>query len=158
MNLFVTVPLTLLVILATLFYLAKVKNDNLGSFFKWSGYLVLIAAAGLLMCLMFKGVRKMTHRNGGANMECSHMQKGMQGGKGMKGGCSGMQDCSGMNKMNCSHGGGMDAGNCCACCGGMGMMGRGKMGAGCTHMKSESTTDTIEGKIIKKEIEIVEKE
>ena len=176
MHLFVTIPLVLLVILATLHFLAKVKTENLGAFFKWSGYLVLMAAVALLVCLMFKGVRQMTHRGSGAKMECRSMHQGMKGGKGMKGRCSGMQDCSGMNKMNCSHGKGMgmkersgmgkmdcgsgkgmgDAG-CCACCGDMEMMGKGNMGAGCEHMKSESTTDTIDGKIIKKEIKIIKK-
>jgi hypothetical protein len=170
MHLFVTISLVLLVILATLHFLAKVKTENLGAFFKWSGYLVLMAALALLVCLLFRGVRQMTHSGGGgAKMECKAMHKGMKGGKGMLGRCSGMQDCSGMNKMNCSHGKGMgmkecsgmgkmDCGSghdmvgagCCACCGDMEMMGKGRM-------RSESTTDTIDGKIIKKEIEIIEK-
>jgi hypothetical protein len=195
MNLFISIPLVLLAILAALFFLAKVKTENLGAFFKWSGYLVLIAAVGLLMCLMLKGARKMKHRMSGADKECMYMEKGMNGGKGKMGACTGMGDCTGMNKMNCGHGKGMGMkecagmdmmdcghgkgmdmkgcagmdkmdcghgkgmgeGSCCACCNDMGMMGKGHMDGGCDHMKSESTTDTIDGKIIKKEIKIIKK-
>ena len=58
---------------------------------------------------------------------------------------------AGMNKMECS----MDGG--CCCCEGMGMMEKGHMRQGSERMKTESTTDTIDGKIIKKQIEIINK-
>jgi hypothetical protein len=148
-----------------LHYLAKVKAEGLGSFFKWSGYLVLLAAVCLLAALTFKGARKVMHRKHRANMECSEMHQGMKmkRSKTMSADCSGMS-CghgtemgmkarSGMSKMDCGSG---DSG-CCCCCGEMGMMEKGHMRSGCEHMESKSTTDTIDGKVIKKKIEILKK-
>lgn len=156
MNILFAVPLVLLVILASLFYLIKVKNENHGNFFKWGGYLVLLAAIALLACMVFKGVKKRMHRSNCEPKEMMHMKKSMKMKGGMMDKCSGMENCSGMNKMACSNEGGMGDG-CCSCCGGMEMMGKGDMKSHGDHMTRESSTDTIDGKIIKREVEIIKK-
>ena len=149
MNLFVSTSIVLLVILATLHYLAKVKAESLGSFFKWSGYLVLLAAVCLLAGLTFKGVRKAMNRKHRMNMEHSQMHEGMK----MKRSKTMAADCSGMGMMDC----GMGEKGCCCCCGEMDKMGKGHMRSGCEEMESKITTDTIDGKIIQKKIEILKK-
>jgi len=166
MNLIVPFSLVLLVILASLHFIAKVKSENLSAFFKWSGYLVLLAAVGLFLCLVFKGTRKMNHRMRGADKEYMRMEKHMGT---MRRSSHGMDGCSGKSSMDCGHGmksrssmKQMDCCNekemsgmeCCSCCD-MEMMEHGQMGSGCDRMKSESTTDTIDGKIIKKEVKII---
>lgn len=132
MNLYVTICLTLLTILAALWYLIKVKNESHGAFFKWSGYLVLIAAVCLLLGLVFKGGRKMSRRNHNSSEACHHGSKNMKG-----------------MHMNCS----MNGADCC-CSGEVGSMKRKIMKKEEGSSSTESTTDTIDGKIIEKEITI----
>ncbi len=143
MNLYVTISLALLAILAALWYLIKVKNESPGAFFKWSGYLVLIAAVGLLLCLVYKGGRKMQRRNHKSAMECTHGNYHGNSGKN-----KGSHNCF-QNSMNCS----MNGENCC-CCSDSGMMKRKNSNRDMEDVSTESTTDTIDGKIIKKEITI----
>ena len=134
MNLYVTISLTLLTILAALWYLIKVKNENHGPFYKWSGYLVLIAATGLFLWLVFKGARKMSRRNHNASVECIHGAKNMKGMKSMHAGCS--------------------VGENCCCSGESGKMERKIMRNNRESEITESTRDTVDGKINEKEITI----
>ena len=134
----VSITLTLLVILSALYFLAKVKADNLGPLFKWTAYLVLIVAGGLLMFQIVRGSSRMWNRK-------------MHGGKEQSGS---MHHCHANG-----HGSKMDA--CCVkmeCCHGKGKMQRKRM-----RMNNEpgvirnNSVDTIDGKIIVKETEIIEK-
>src|SRR5688572_20001851 len=84
MNLFVSTCIVLLVILATMHYLAKVKSENLGPFFKWIGYLVLLAAACMLIGLMFKGIKKVTRYGRGHSDHQIHMEHRKSGEKAKK--------------------------------------------------------------------------
>lgn len=145
---FISTSLVLLVILAALHFLIKVKTDNPGSFFRWGGYLVLIGAVILLLCLAYKGVRKMTHKGKSGHYGMQHRSMANDNL------CSGMNDCMGKNKMECGPGMKRGMGNnaCCACCGEMEM----QKGKGMKKRNQQWTTDTIDRKIINKEIEIVE--
>ena len=135
MNLFVTISFTLLVILAALFYLLKVRNENHGPFYRWAGILVLMAAAGLFLFLVFKGVKRLIRHDYRDHREMQYRHDGKK--KRMKMRTSG-------NASGCSH----DA----SCCMEM------KHGSGdSTGTYFESSTDTIDGKIIRKEIEIINK-
>lgn len=164
--LYISICLTLLVILLALFMLAKIKTEMLGSFYRWITWLVLIAAGTILVFQVARGVRRMMKSGKCDNKECSasrggyHQMKGHGMGKGghmnMKGhgaACPMMEKCSnGMSKEECAEMcKSMGIENCCT--GGM---------VNCPMhddetVRQESTTDTIDGKIIKKEIEIIEK-
>ena len=141
MNLFLAIAITLLTILAILHYLLKVKKENSGKLFLWSGYLLLIAAGVLLACLAFKGAKKMIHKKN--NREHMMMRKHMKGDRMMMDCAAGMGDCSQMEKMNCDHSM-MKGHGCCMENDSMEKEGR--------HMRSKSTVDTVDGKIVRKEI------
>lgn len=162
--LYISICLTLLIILLALFMLAKIKAEMLSSFYRWVTWLVLIAAGILLVFQVARGVRRMMKsgkcesRECSANPGCYHHMKGpgMNKRGHMKGhgaSCQMAEQCSnGMSKEECAamcKSMGID--NCCT--GGM---------VDCPMhddelVRKESTTDTIDGKIIKKEIEIIEK-
>lgn len=128
MNLFVTISFTLLVMLASLFYLMRVRRENAGPFFRFSGWIIFAAASVLFLFLIFKGVKRLMrhdHRDHRA-MQMHHEGKRAHGK--MKG--DGKDECG-------SHE---------ACCS--------KMHHNGDSTYYESATDTIGGKIIRKEIKI----
>lgn len=101
---FLSLSVTLLVIIASVHLLAKVRNENLGILSKLLAYFVLLTAVLVLACQLFTGVNKMEHRDGKCKKECSREM--MMGGKGdhhmmmkkchkeggMEGGCSMTED------------------------------------------------------------------
>ncbi len=169
--LYISICFTLAVILFALRFLAKVKTEMLGAFYRWITLLVLAIAGLVLVCQLARGVGRMRHHIGKDCSEGSCNEGGMKNdhsarngrmggmnhscemqGMGKEGGCPMMDQCpEGMSKeacmMKCKK---MRMSDCKE-----GMANCKMHGAGLTH--SESTTDTIDGKIIKKEIEIIEK-
>ncbi len=150
----ISIAVILLVILCTLYFLAKVKAENLGPLFKWTAYLVLLVAAGLLVFQLARGCSKVWHRKMCSDTECGsgmHQQKMM--GKSMGHGgknnscCCAEMDCTDHCNMQ-----GMD--DCCM--DGKMMKKRMKMDDEPGVIR-ESSVDTVDGKIIMKETEIIER-
>jgi tellurite resistance protein TehA-like permease len=56
---FLSLSVTLLVIIASVHLLAKVRNENLGILSKLLGYFVLLTAVLILACQLYRGVDKM---------------------------------------------------------------------------------------------------
>jgi hypothetical protein len=101
---FLSLSVTLLVIIASVHLLAKVRNENLGILSKLLAYFVLLTAVLILACQLFRGVDKMERGGKKCKKECSsemmmggegdhhmmmkkcHKEGGMDG-KCMKGGC-----------------------------------------------------------------------
>ncbi|HMT30250.1 MAG TPA: hypothetical protein PKD91_13330 [Bacteroidia bacterium] len=165
--LYISICLTLLVILLALFLLAKIKSEMLGSFYKWITWLVLIVAGTILVCQLARGVGRMMHRGKCDGKECAshggHMKMKGHAGASMK-----MKGCEmGGKGANCPMmeqcGKNLSKEECAAMCEKMGIKDCCTGGMVDCPMHSgemihhESTTDTIDGKIIKKEIEIIEK-
>lgn len=145
MNLFVTISITLLVILAALFYLLKVKNENHGAAFRIPGLLVLAAACSLLLLLTFKGVKRLIRHDRRDDRE-------------MKFHGNGNNMRMGKEEMNCMHSHGDKMKCCCMddgddCC----MEKEHDRMSDDMHSKTEISTDTTDGKVIKKEIRIIKK-
>lgn len=146
---FLTLSVTLLVIIASVHLLAKVRNENLGIFSKLVSYLVLIVALLMLCCQLFRGVDKMEHGGKKCKKECSremmmggegdhhmmmkkcHKEGGMEG-KCMKGGCK---------KGECPHMG--EDGKCTM-----------KEGEECTMKCCKDSTMKVECKM-HKEVEVI---
>ena len=162
--LYISICLTLLVILLALFMLAKIKTEMLSSFYRWITWLVLIAAGIILVFQVARGVRRMMksgkcdYKECSASPGCYHHLKGH--GMNKRGNMKGHgADCPMMEK--CSNG--MSKEECAAMCKSMGIENccTGGMVDCPMHddatVRKESITDTIDGKIIKKEIEIIEK-
>ena len=59
---FIALSATLLVIIASVHLLAKIRNENLGIFSKLLAYFVLITAFLMLACQLYRGIDKMEHR------------------------------------------------------------------------------------------------
>lgn len=68
---FLSLSVTLLVIIASVYLLAKVRNENLGILSKLVAYLVLIIALSVLACQLYKGISKMGNHSGKCGKECS---------------------------------------------------------------------------------------
>lgn len=68
---FLSLSVTLLVIIASVHLLAKVRNENLGILSKLVAYLVLIIAFSVLACQLYKGISKMGNYSGKCGKECS---------------------------------------------------------------------------------------
>lgn len=154
---FLSIAFTLIAATGLVYLLTRTRTGEHGSFVKWSTYVLLFIAAAVLVCQLAQGVRRMMHQGGRdgwkAKSMCHPGKKKMKGGCAMMGSCCGMNAgcCSGMQEHGCSatEHGGME---------GCGMDGaKMKRRAGDT-MHSESTTDTVDGKVIQKEITIIEKE
>lgn len=181
--LYLSVCLTLAVILAALYFLAKIKTQMLGSFYRLMTLAVLIIAVAILVCQLARGIGRMMHHGGKCHdkecidescppgsdkcmkecgnkpsYKCGHEGKGkceMMGmhGMGMEENCPMMDKC-GKN---------MSKEECAEMCKKMGMKDCCKGGmANCpmhegNMVQEESTTDTIDGKIITKEIKIIKK-
>ncbi len=141
MNLFVTILLTLLVILAALFYLLKVKNENAGPFYRWSGLLVLAAAAALLTFLIFKGVKRLVRHDHRDHREMQMRKEGKKSRMRDKH-CNGMHECNEAKEGHCCHPGEGESGTW----------------SDSTVFQKEVTVDTTDGKITRKEIRIIKKE
>lgn len=154
---FLSIAFTLIAATGLVYLLTRTRSGEHGSFIKWSTYVLLFIAAAVLVCQLAQGVRRMMHHGGKdgykAKSMCHPGKKSMKGGCAMMGSCcgmdagccSGMQEHCGMNKGR----GGMQS------CGMEGGMMKARSG---DKMRSESTTDTVDGKVIQKEITIIEKE
>lgn len=150
----ISIAVTLLVMLSALYFLAKVKTDNLGPLFKWTAYLVLLVATGLMVVQLARGCSKVWHRKMCSDTECgADMHQNKMMGKSMGHGgrnsacCCAEMDCTDHCNMK-----GMDD-----CCMG-GMMGKKGMKMNCgPGVIRESSVDTVDGKIIMKETEIIER-
>lgn len=188
--LYISICLTLAVILAALHFLAKIKTEMLSSFYRFVTWGVLLIALAVLVCQLTRGIGKMMHHSGKCNgkecvdnscppgsmkcmMECGNMPSskcghgymGMSncGTMGMHAGCKermGMEStCQMMDKCGKNR----SKEECAEMCKNMGMKDCCKGGmANCPMNKGgmihhESSTDTVDGKIIKKEIDIIEK-
>jgi hypothetical protein len=103
--LYLSISFTLLVLLASLHLLIKVKKEGLGSSFKWGCYLIMLAAMFLLLCQLVCGVIKMRHHFCQSRAMMGQCD-GMYGG-GM--GChrDGMMQRGCCHEMGCCDGGGM---------------------------------------------------
>ncbi len=67
---FLSLSVTLLVIIASVHLLAKVRNENLGILSKLLAYFVLLTAILVLACQLFRGVDKMERGEGKCKKEC----------------------------------------------------------------------------------------
>ena len=68
---FLSLSVTLLVIIASVHLLAKVRNENLGILSKLLAYFVLLTAVLILACQLFRGVDKMERGGKKCKKECS---------------------------------------------------------------------------------------
>lgn len=93
--LYLSISITLLVMIAAMHLLAKAKKETLGSLFTWITYFIILVATLILICQIARGMKRM----------CSHKEKGMHGmmmgGMGhhmmMRGECNEeMEGCEGM--------------------------------------------------------------
>lgn len=66
---YLSICITLLVMIAAMHLLAKAKKENLGSLFTWITYLIIIVATLILICQVARGFKRM----------CSPKEKGMHG-------------------------------------------------------------------------------
>jgi hypothetical protein len=143
---------TLLVMLSALYFLNKVRNENPGIVIKWTAYLVLLVATGLMVFQLSRSCSKVWHRKMCSGTECG-APKMHKGGKGMN--CDMKMHGCGPGNMHCSEkcemSGKMD---CCKS-----GMGHGGMKMECDHGAiHESTIDTVDGKVMIKETVIINKE
>jgi len=106
----ITICITLLTLLAALFFLAKVQKENLGNFFKWMSYLVIVTIILMLLYQGYRGASRMVRHKSGT--EYSHekplngMHHNMKMKKRMKGHMQGMNHdmcgcCSDGELMDC---------------------------------------------------------
>ncbi len=70
---FLSLSVTLLVIIASVHLLAKVRNENLGILSKLLAYFVLLTAVLVLACQLFRGVDKMERGGKKCKKECKMM-------------------------------------------------------------------------------------
>ncbi|HEX5002220.1 MAG TPA: hypothetical protein VFW78_06970 [Bacteroidia bacterium] len=78
----ITICLTLLTILASLHFLARVKSENMGMLIRLITWGVLITAGGLLIVQLVRGCNRYRHRND----DCTETTFRMGNGMGMHGG------------------------------------------------------------------------
>ena len=67
--LYLTICITLFVIIAAMHLLAKAKKESLGSLFTWISYGIIVVAILILLCQLARGCMRMRH----------HEEKGMHG-------------------------------------------------------------------------------
>jgi hypothetical protein len=132
------ISITLLVILGALALLTRLRNGSPGAIVTWMTYLVIVIAGGILILQVYRGCARMWHRNQCDNSECTswYHHKGRQV-RWMEHHM--MDPASGMEKKIII-----------------------KKSAGDSTQEvgdviRETTTDTIDGKIIVKETEIIRK-
>ncbi len=90
---FISISVTLFIIIAAVHLLAKVRNENLGIFSKLIAWLVLLTALLMLVCQLYRGVHKMEKRGDKCKKECKmdgdhHMMIKKKMHHGGKGNCS----------------------------------------------------------------------
>ncbi len=134
----ISLSLTLLVILLALFVLTRIKAGNHGALLTWMTYFVLVIAAGMMAVQVSRVCGRMWHRQVCPGDTCTapyHIRK--QDGRFMHHGMHGRYDC---------------------CMEGPGMRGGLKLKSGDDeNVIRESTVDTVDGKIMIKETEIIKK-
>ena len=147
---FISLSVTLFIIIAAVHLLAKVRNENLGIFSKLVSYLVLLVALLMLCCQLLRGVDRMERGEGKCKKECKREM--MMGGKGdhhmmvmkkcrkgeMKGKCT-----MGMHEEACCKMGGKEG----ECCGGKDM--------NCEMECCKDSTAHAKCKGMEKEVEII---
>lgn len=116
---FLSLSVTVLVIIASVHLLAKVRNENLGILSKLLAYFVLLTALLILVCQLFRGVDKMERGGGKCKKGCSEMMMGEDGDHHM------------MIKKKFRHGG---------------MEGKCMKGGKCAHMGEDGKCAMAEGK------------
>ena len=124
---------TLLAAAALLYMLTKVRNGEHGSLLKWITWLLLLVAIGSIAWQVTRGVRKYYHRHHGEKHH--EMSCGPGSSHGMKN--------------NCMMHHGMEAHHDC----GPGKMRLHEMES--DSIISETSTDTVDGKVIHKEMKII---
>lgn len=67
---YLSICVTLLTLLAAMYFLTKVNNQNLGSFFKWITYLVITVALLILICQLTRGICRMACSGDECKTEC----------------------------------------------------------------------------------------
>ncbi|MDP1726304.1 MAG: hypothetical protein Q8M15_05940 [Bacteroidota bacterium] len=67
---YLSICITLLTLLAAMYFLTKVNNQNLGSFFKWITYIVIAVALLILICQLARGIGRMACHRGECKTEC----------------------------------------------------------------------------------------
>lgn len=104
--LYITICFTLLVILASLHFLAKLKTEGSGKLLRWAAYLVILVASLILLCQLSRGLVEMRHhfREPRKTEYQGHMEDGMRGERGMwrhKDGCCPYMKCCDGPKSEC---------------------------------------------------------
>lgn len=67
---YLSICVTLLTLLAAMYFLTKVNNQNLGSFFKWITYIVIAVALLILICQLARGIGRMACHREECKTEC----------------------------------------------------------------------------------------
>jgi hypothetical protein len=62
--LYISICITLLTLLASLFYLSKIKSEGLGMLHKVITWVVIVTAGVILICQVAQGCKRMFHRSG----------------------------------------------------------------------------------------------
>jgi hypothetical protein len=106
--LYLSICITLLVMIAAMHLLAKAKKENLGSLFTWVTYIIIVVTTLVLICQVARGCKRMCSPK---EKEMHHMMMGRMGCEEEMEGCSGMGnqhqnmkceewigDCKGMKK------------------------------------------------------------
>jgi len=121
----ISICLTLLTILASLHFLARVKSENMGIITRLITWGVLITAGGLLIVQLVRGCNRFLHRND----DCTETTFRMGNGSGMHGGMMIQKEIRrSRGGMHGQHMGDMDEdecagmGNCCMMMNGKCMM------------------------------------
>lgn len=159
---FTSISLTLLVLLLGLFFMGKTKTEFNSWFYRLMAMFIVAVAGILLIVQLWSGCSRFYHSrmHNGNQHEMMHYQNPKMHRSGERSGC-GMADCN-MTDCDMAKCGMTDYDNIAAC----GMAGRGmhrgkkmklrkRMLEGTGDTLKESTVDTVNGKIIKREIEII---
>jgi ABC-type nickel/cobalt efflux system permease component RcnA len=164
---FTSISLTLLVLLLGLFFMGKTKTEYNSWFYRLMAMFIVAVAGILLIVQLWSGCSRFYHNrmHKGNQHGMMHYQNQKMHRSGDRGGC-GMADCNmadcDMTNCDMTECDMADCDNMAAC----GMAGRGmhrgkkmklrkRMLEGAGDTLKESSVDTVNGKIIKREIEII---
>lgn len=82
--LLIATSLSLLAIVAGMFLLAKSKTENLGNFFKYVSYFIVLVGFLSLVCIAGRGAMRMCGHGGGCGMNRHEGMSGRFGDRGMR--------------------------------------------------------------------------
>ena len=146
--------LTLIAALAGIHLLTRVRTGDHGALAKYLTYVVLLFIGAILVLFVVRGTKRMIYGRHHAPRSAAYHHKNMH--KSMHGYMN--SDCCGMgNRSDCCSG--MQSG--AWGCGPSGMHGNAGSMHGCAEdseagVTVESTSDTVDGKIIHKEIRVIQ--